>query len=445
MNIIIAGIGHVGEFLAKMLIKEDHDITIIDTNSELIDNLSVQYDLLSVVGSCYSIDTLKKANVSHCDLFIAVTSAEETNLFACIIAKKNGAKKTIARINNIEFLEPINRVTFINLGIDKMIYPEYIAAKEIVGVLKQTGTSDISEFSAGKLSLFSLRIQESSPLINKSLKEISTKTSFQDYRLIAIIRAGKTIIPNGNDILIPNDTAYAITTPKGLNDLLKLFGIKKLDIDNVIFLGGNKVAVSAAQFLQSHMDIKIFEKDEERCNKLSEILHDTMIINQDGTDFDVLLEEGLDKTDAFVAATGHSETNILACVLAKNLGVKKTIAEVENNDYIEIAHRMGIDRIINKKLSTASYIYTHTMKAEVASISWIAGTDAEVLEFVTSKDSPITKGKLKDIDFPNGIIIGGIVRGAKSYIATGDTLIKENDKVVLFALASAIHKIEKFF
>lgn len=445
MNIIIAGIGDVGAFLAKILTKEKHNITIIDLDAELLNDINVQYDLLSVLGSCYSIDTLKEANVSDCDLFIAVTSVEETNLLACIMAKKNGAKKTIARINNMEFLKPINKITFINLGIDKLIYPEYITAKEVVGVLKQTGTSEISEFSSGKLSLFALKIEQNSQIINLSLNEIALKVKQQDYRIIAIIRDDKTIIPNGNDYLLANDTAYIITNPKGIDELLKLIGIKKLYINNVMFIGGSRLAIAAAKFLQSHINVKIFEKNEEKCYKLNEELKNTIIINHDGTDINLLIEEDLKNMDAFVAVTGESETNILACVLAKKLGVKKTIAEVENNDYIEIANQMGIDKIINKKLSSASYIYTHTMKAQVASINWIAGTDAEILEFVTSKNSPITKDKIKNINLPTGIIIGGVVRGTKSFVATGETHIKENDKVILFALASAIHKIENFF
>ncbi|MDR2835138.1 MAG: Trk system potassium transporter TrkA [Bacteroidales bacterium] len=445
MNIIIAGAGDVGEFLAKMLIKENHDITIIDVDSNLLAEINSKYDLLSIVGSCYSIETLKEAKISSCDLFIAVTSVEETNLLACILAKKNGAKKTIARINNMEFLNPINKLTFINLGIDKLIYPEYIASKEIVGVLKQTGTSEIFEFSDGKLSLFVLKIDENSKIKNKSLIDIANISKKQNYRFIAIMRGEKTIIPKGTDILEVNDIAYVILNPQEINDLLKFMGIQKLDINSVMFLGGSRVGTKSAKLVQSHLNVKMFERDEEKCYKLQEELQDSMIINHDGTDINQLLEEGLENMDAFVATTGESEINILACLLAKKYGVKKTIAEVENNDYIELANQMGIDKIINKKLSTASYIYTFTMKAKVASISWLAGTDAEVLEFVTSKDAKVTKNKIKDIVFPEGVIVGGVVRNNKSFIAVGDTQIKENDKVILFATASAIHKIEHYF
>ncbi|MDR2009648.1 MAG: Trk system potassium transporter TrkA [Bacteroidales bacterium] len=445
MKIVISGAGDVGKFLAKMLIKEDHDIVIIDMDPELITEVDSNYDLMSVVGSCTSFQTLREANVHNSDLYIAVTNFEDTNILSCILAKKIGAKKSIARVNNMEYLNPVNRLTFINLGIDKLIYPEYIAAKEIIGVLKQIGTTDIYEFSNGKLVLFTLRIDNNSRIKDKNLKQIAVEARNKDYRFVAITRGEGTIIPNGSDKINLDDIVYVITNPKGMPSLLELFGIKKLDINNVMFLGGSRIGVKSAKFLENQLNVKLVELDPEKSFKLVDELPDTMIINGDGRNIDILVEEGLENMDAFIAVTGDSETNILACILAKKYGVKKTIAEVENIDYIDIASKMGIDTIINKKLSTASNIYTFTMKAEVSSIKWLTGTDAEVLEFVTSKDAVVTKNKLKDIDFPEGVIIGGIVRGNKSFIAMGDTQIKPDDKVVLFALAPAIHKIASYF
>lgn len=445
MNIIISGAGDVGKFLAKMLIQENHDIVVIDMDDELIKEVDASYDLMSIVGSCTSFNTLKEAKVNGCDLYIAVTNVEDTNILSCILAKKLGAKKCIARVNNVEYLNPINRLSFINLGIDRLIYPEQIAAKEIIGVLKQTGSADIYEFSKGKLTLFSVKIDDKSSISGHNLKEIASRIRHNDYRFVAIIRDEETIIPHGNDILKPNDIVYVVTKPDSISNLLKLLEIEDLEIKNVMILGGSRIGVKTAQFIENQLNVKLLEIDPDKSFKLVDILPNTMIINADGRNIDVLTEEGLVNMDAFVAVTGDSETNILACILAKKYGVKKTIAEVENLDYIDIASKMGIDTIINKKLSTASHIYTFTMKAEVSSIRWLTGTDAEVLEFVTSKDAVITRNKLRDIDLPEGVIVGGVVRGSKSFIATGDTLIKPNDKVVLFALASAIHKISSYF
>jgi len=445
MKIVISGVGDVGRYLAKMLIKENHDIIIIDQDDELIVEVDNSYDLMTVCGSCTSFSVLKDAKVQNCDLYIAVTNSQDTNILSCIFAKKLGAKKTIARVDNMEYLNPINKLTFINLGVDRLIYPEYIAAKEIVGVLKQTGTTEVFEFSGGKLTLFVIKLESNSPIVNISLKEASRLAQNQNYRAVAITRNDTTIIPKGDDMLMENDLVYIITNPEGIPDLLKIAGKEKLDINNIIFVGGSRIGIKSARFVENHLNVKMLELDPDKSFKLVDQLPNSLVITGDGRNIDVLVESGIDKCDAFVAVTGDSETNILSCLLAKKYGVLKTIAEIENLDYIEIAKKMGIDTIVNKKLSAASTIYTFTMKAEVTSIKCLTGTEAEVLEFIASKDAIVTKNKLKDIDFPEGVIIGGIVRGNKSYIAMGETQIKHNDKVVLFALPSAIHKIAYYF
>jgi len=445
MKIVIAGAGAVGKYLAKMLLKENHDVVMVDQDDDLIKEVDNSYDLMTVTGPCTSFSTLKEAKAHTCDLFIAVTTSQDSNILACIFAKKLGARKTIARIDNMEYLHPLNKLTFINAGIDRLIYPEYLAAKEIAGVLKQTGTTEVVEFSGGKLTLFVIKLEENSPIVNLSLRDAAALSRKQNYRVVAITRDDSTIIPKGDDILRAHDLVYIITNPDGISDLLKLAGKEKLEINNVMFLGGSKVGIKSAKFIENQLNVKIVESDPDLCFKLVDMLPKTMIINGDGRNVDVLLDAGLENTDAFVAVTDDSETNILTCIIAKRYGVKRTIAEIENMDYFEIATKMGIDTIINKKLIAASNIYTFTMKAEVASIKCLTGTDAEVLEFVTSKGAIVTKNKIKDIDFPEGVIVGGIVRGNKSFIAMGDTQIKENDKVVLFAQPTAIHKVAFYF
>ena len=445
MNIIIAGSGNVGRYLAKKLVKEGHDIVIIDTNKEILKEVESSYDLISLYGSCTSFSVLKEAGVANCDLFIAVTNSEDSNVLACVFAKKFGAKKTVARIDNMEYLSPVNKLSFINLGIDRLIYPEYIAAQEVVGVIKQTGTTEIFEFSGGKLTMFVIKVDENSPLRNLMLKNFSTLTTLRDFRIAAITRDFETIIPNGETILKTNDYIYIITLPEIMQELLAAIGISKLELHNIMILGGSRIGIRTSKFLESQLNIKLFEIDPEKSKKLVDMLPNTMVINSDGRNIDNLLDEGLEKAYVFTAVTGDDETNILTCLMAKRYGVKKVIAEIENLDYIDVASRMGIDTIINKKLSTASMIYALTMKAEVAMIKCLTGTMAEVLEFIVSKDAIVTKNQLKDIKFPQGIIIGGIVRGNKSFIAMGDTQIRQGDSVVLFALPDAIGKISKYF
>jgi trk system potassium uptake protein TrkA len=446
MQIVISGAGEIGLYLAKMLVKEKHDVSLIDINDTIIKEVDVSsYDLMTVCGDCTNFSVLKSVQTHTSDLYIAVTNSQDTNILSCIFAKKLGAKKTIARVNNMEYLNPINKLSFINLGIDKMIYPELLAAKEVVGVIKQTGTTEIFEFSGGKLTLFVIKLDKNSPILNLNLMDTAKLVHNKHFRAVAIKRLDETIIPKGKDILKEDDSVYIISTPDGVKELLKIFGKERHDINNVIFLGGSRISIKASKYISQQLKVKIIESDPDKCLKLVEMLPNTMIINGNGRNTDLLLEAGLEKCDAFVAVTGDSETNLITCILAKRYGVKQTFAEIENLDYIDIASKMGIDTIINKKLIAASNIYTQTMKAEVTSIKCLTGTDAEVLEFVASKNAIITQNRLKDINFPEGVIIGGIVRGKKSFIAMGDTQIKANDRVVLFALPEAIHKIEYYF
>ncbi len=445
MKIIIAGAGEVGKYLAKMLLKENHDIVVIDNNEKRLKTIELDKDFLCINGSCTSISVLQQAGVKNANLFIAVTITEEINIMAAILAKKLGARKTIARIDNMEYLEPKNKPHMLGLGIDRLIYPELIATKEVVGNIKQTGTSEIFEFSGGKLTLFVVKLDADAPIINKSLREADMITKSTDFRAVAITRNEKTIIPKGDDLLQVNDMVYVITNPSGIHAILKYAGKKKLEISNVMILGGSRIGRMVAQRLQSQINVKLIEIDIDRCESIATELNKVLVINGDGRDSELLLEEGIKDMDAFIAVTGNSETNILSCIMAKKMGVKKTVAEVENLDFIEVASKMGVDTIVNKKLSAASNIYTETMKARVESIKCLTGSDAEVLEFVVQPGATITTDILRNINFPKGAIIGGVVRNEKSFIADGNTQVKANDKVVVFALPEAIFEIEKYF
>jgi trk system potassium uptake protein TrkA len=444
-RIIIAGAGEVGKYLAKMLSKENHNITVIDTDNERLAAIGNQYDLLTVLGSGSSFATLEEAKTKGVDLFIAVTHSEEVNLISAVLAKRLGAKKTIARIDNLEYIHPLRRMHFINMGVDRMIYPEKIAAKEIISLIRQTGTNQIFEFSGGRLKLFVVTLDDDAPIVNMSLKEASAYTNRIDYRAVAIERDNKTIIPNGNDILRSGDNVYVITSPEGIDSLLRNSGKAEEKIDNVMIIGGSRIGQKVAKELSSNCRVKLLEFDEKKVLDLAEKLDRCLVLHGDGRNLDLLVEEDIQEMDAFIAVTGDSETNILACALAKKFGVKRTIAEIENFDYFDIAAKMGIESIINKKLSAASHIYTFTMNAEVAAIKCLTGTDAELLEFVVSANAKITKDILRKINFPAEAIVGGVIRGTKSFIAKGDTHIKVGDKVVVFSLPSALQKVESFF
>jgi trk system potassium uptake protein TrkA len=445
MHIVIAGAGEVGKHLAKMLSNEEHDLVIIDNDSERLKAVGSALDVLTIEGNANSIAHLKEARIQKADLFISVTFSEDVNVNSAILSKRLGAKKAIARIDNQEYLLPSNREIFENLGIDYMIYPEKIAAREIVGLLSETGSTEVVEFTGGKLHMYVIRLDEDAPIIEKSLRELTPADEKMEYRAVAITRRGQTIVPSGDDRFLTGDLVYVISNKAGLKHLYKYSGKKQFEVRNIMILGGSRIGRKTADSLGKQHYVKLIEKDRQRSYELSNRLSNTLVIHGDGTDMELLRQESLEKMDAFVAVTGNSETNILSCLLAKHLGVKRTIAEVENMDYIHLAENIGVNTIINKKLITASRIFRFTMSEEVSSIKCLTGTDAEVMEFLVKPDAPATAGLLCEIDFPREAIIGGVIRGKNAFIARGDTQIKPYDRVVVFALPGVIHTIGKFF
>ncbi|MEA3443710.1 MAG: Trk system potassium transporter TrkA [Bacteroidota bacterium] len=445
MKIILAGAGEVGIHLAKMLSNENHDIVVIDPDVDNLQYINTHFDIMTITGSAVSIETLIEAGIRKTDLFVAVAPTQELNITACILGKKLGARKTISRIDNPEYLFPRNKKFFIELGIDSLIYPEKLASLEVANLLGQTGTTEIVNFSSGLLSLYVIKLDENAPVLNKTLFDVAKSGMGTDFRAVAISRNGKTIIPHGNDVFMANDLVHVVTNQVGIKALMKYSGKKKVEIKNMMILGGSRIGKRIAKKLQGQYNIKLIEIDKDRSILASDELHNTLVINGDGRNIDLLIEEGIQDMDAFVAVTDSSETNILSCLSARQFGVKKTIAEIENINYIDLSENIGIDTIINKKLIAASHIYAFTMSAHVQSIKCLTGTDADVLELNVKAGSKVTKQTIKKLDFPQGAIIGGIVRDNEVIIARGNTQIIANDKVVIFALPTAIHKVEKFF
>lgn len=445
MRIIIAGAGEVGTHVAKMMCHANHDVILIDDNEERLRQIDAHFDLMTIVGSVTSIEDLKQANVGACDLFIAVPPYEELSIMSAILAKKLGAKVTIARINNYEYLLPENVEFFKQLGVDELIYPEQLAAKEITTSLKRVGIRQQIDFSGGKLILYAIKIRDNAPIINKTLAEVAEMHDTKLYNTVAINRDGQTIIPRGNETYMHNDLAYILTTLEGTQKVMKDAGKEHFDVKNVMILGGSRIGKKVAQQLEDQYNVKLIEIDREKSAKLADSLEHTLVINGDGRNLELLKDEGIKKMDAFVAVTSNSEVNILACQLAKKMGVRKSVAEVENMDYIDLAENIGIGTLINKKLIAASYIYRYTVKARVSNVKCLIASEAEVLELVAGDSSKITKAALRDLKLPKDVNVGGIIRDGIAIIATGDTRIIPNDKVVVFAMPSGIRKIEKMF
>jgi trk system potassium uptake protein TrkA len=388
---------------------------------------------------------LRRAGVRRCDLFIAVNHDENQNILAAIMAKQLGAKKSIARVDNNEYLEPNNKEMFINMGIDYLFYPEKVAAQEVANLLGHTSTTDYVDFSGGLLALIVFKLEPTSPLLGHKLADLAADGSISDFRAVAITRGSQTIIPRGQDVFFEGDVVYIIARKDVAKRVTELSGQKSVEVKSLMILGGSRIGVRVALELQDEMNVKMIEYNGEKAYRLAEELDKTLIIHEDGRNLDAMLEEGLGATDAFLAVTGRSETNILAAMQAKRMGVKKVIAEVENLNYIRLAESVGIDTIINKKRVTASNIFRFTMSTDVQAIRCLSGSEAEVLEFIVKPNSPATKCMIKDMRLPQDVIIGGIVRGDKAFIAEGDTRINAYDRVVVFSMPESIATVGEFF
>ena len=445
MKIIIAGAGNVGTHLAKLLSREKQDIILMDDDEEKLSALSSNFDLLTVAASPSSISGLKEVGVKEADLFIAVTPDESRNMTACMLATNLGAKKTVARIDNYEYLLPKNKEFFQKLGVDSLIYPEMLAAKEIVSSMRMSWVRQWWEFCGGALVLIGTKMRKKAEILNIPLHQLGGPTI--PYHVVAIKRGTETIIPRGDDVIKLNDIVYFTTTRKYIPYIRKIAGKEDYaDVRNVMIMGGSRIAVRTAQYVPDYMQVKIVDNDINRCNRLTELLDDkTMIINGDGRDMDLLIEEGLKNTEAFVALTGNSETNILACLAAKRMGVEKTVAEVENIDYIGMAESLDIGTVINKKMIAASHIYQMMLDADVSNVKCLTFANADVAEFSVPAGAKITKYLIKDLGLPKGTTIGDMIRNGEGILVTGDTLVQPGDHVVVFCLSMMIKKIEKFF
>lgn len=445
MKIIIAGAGAVGTHLAKLLSGENQDIILMDENESKLKKLDANFDLMTIGASPSSITGLTNAGIKDADLFIGVTPDESRNMTACMLATSLGARKTVARIDNYEYLQPKHKEFFAKLGVHSLIYPEMLAAKDIVSALKMSWMRQWWEFCNGALVLIGTKMRETSQILNVPLYELGGRDI--PFHIVAIKRGEETIIPHGRDIIKLHDIVYFTTTKKHVPYIRKISGKDAFPkVHNVAIMGGGQIALRATQYLPDDIQVKVFEQDPERCAQLSQLMDDrVLIVNGDGRDLELLKEEGIENTQAFVALTGNAETNILACLAARKLGVPKTIAQVENIDYIEMAESLDIGTVINKKLIAASHIYQMMLDADVSNVKCLTFSNADVAEFVVKEGTRITQLPVKDMGLPKGITIGGLIRDGEGIMVTGNTLIQPGDHVVVFCLGQMIKKAEKYF
>lgn len=448
MKIIIAGAGEVGFHLAKLLSYESQEITLIDNQKDGLIYAGEHLDIKTVKGDATSIATLRESRIERSELFIAVTSSETTNITACVLAKQLGAKRTIARISNTEFIDNKDELGFSQFGIDELISPESLAAAEIELLLNQYGFNDTYEFENGKLTMLGLRLSRTATFIDKTVKEAAELYSELHFIPIAIQRYGTqyTIIPRGDTIFKEGDKVVFITSKGGDEELFELSGKVKVEIKDVMILGGSPIGFKTTKDLcKSKFNVKLIEGNKTIAEDLAESLPNALVICGDGRNVEILEEENIKEMDAFISVTGNSETNIMACLLAKSKDVKKTIALVENMDYYQLSQSIGIDTLINKKLLAANTIFRFIRKGEVVAMTKLTNMNAELLEFVVKPNSKISNKQIKDLKFPRSAIFGGVIRDGEGLIPLGDFEIKSGDRIVVCCLPRSIAEVETFF
>ncbi|MEM9361008.1 MAG: Trk system potassium transporter TrkA [Bacteroidota bacterium] len=448
MKIIIAGAGEVGFHLAKLLSYEAQDITLIDTDKESLTYADNHLDIRVLRGDATSIEVLREARVENSELVIGVTASETTNLTLCLLAKQLGCKRTIARISNTEFVDNKDVIKFDELGIDELISPEELAATEIQLLLNQSAFNDTYEFEEGLLTMIGVFLPKSAPFVGKMVKEAANIFPELHFMPIALQRMGTqfTVIPRGDTVFKEGDQVYFITSAGGVDELYKLTGMQKREIKNVMILGGSKVGYKTARDLcTKKFNVKLIEKNKEKAFDIADDIPHALVINGDGRNVELLDEESLESMDAFIAVTGNSETNIMSCLVAKSKKIKKTIALVENMDYFQLSHSIGVDTLINKKLLAANNIFRYIRRGEVLALTRLNNLTAEILEFEVKANSLVNGEIIRELNFPREAIIGGVIRDGKGIIALGDFRIMEGDRVVVCSKPKAISRIEKLF
>ena len=443
MKIIIAGAGEVGAHLAKMLSNEDQDIILLDSDQEQLDMIDSHYNLMTYNGSTSSFNSLRELGISGADLYVAVTPFESRNITSCAIAKKLGATKTVARIDNYEFLLPKNTRILKELGVDQLIYPELLAAEEINLALSHNWARYWGELHGGKLLMIGVKLHEGSQLVNLSLMELPVEN--HDFHVAAIKRHNETIIPTGRDKLLLDDLVYFITTPEYIEKVRDLCGKKKRVIKKAFIYGGSRIAIRFAKEYHDLYQLKLIDEDRERCIRLATELPDVDVIHGDGRDLEILRENNIYQYDAFLALTESSETNILSCLTAKEFGIQKTVADVENLQFLSQAENLNIGTAINKKLLASSRIFKLLLAADESNSKFLTLADAEVAEVQAKKGSKITKHAVKDLELPYGMTLAALVRGNDCQLISGNTHIEPGDFVVVFCLAGMMRKMEKWF
>ncbi len=444
MRVVIVGLGGEGAHLTRLLSQRGHEVAAVDPDAERCREEQEHFDGMVLQGNGTDPSSLRQVGVSSADLLCAVTGSDEVNLVVSRIAKRLGARKVIARLRETFWItDPDLDPT--DFGVDVAIHPEWEAAQEIARLLKRAAASEVVEFSGGKVQLVGVKLDRDSPWMNRSLEEISGEPGLPPFRLVAILRATRTIIPTGKTRIMRGDEVFLIARTEDVQALLRAAGKRDEKIQRVMILGGGRLGRGLASLLEQEegMRIKLIEMQEQKSLEAATALRRTMVIHADGRDVDVLAQEGISDTQAFIAVTGDDETNIITSLLAKHLGVQKTITLIGRSEYLPLMTPVGLDAAVNIHTITANTIMRFIRKAELVSAATLPSLDAEALEYVVTEGAEITKKPLRDVRFPSGALLGAVSEGDEVLIPVGETRIKPGAKVVVFCLPEAIEKVER--
>ena len=447
MVVIIVGAGEVGFHLAKTLSSDSHDVVVIDTDPEKCARVQENFDVLVKTGSGASARVLLDAGIKKAEMLIAVSAIDEVNIIACMMANQFGVKRKIARIRNPEYALDDAILKPQQLGIDVMINPEQTTAEEIIHLIELSAASDVIEFINGRIQLVGIRLEATSDIINKTLQEVSQSNPHLIFRTVAIYRNEQTIIPMGNEYFRKGDQIFVTALTESVQGVLKLHGKNDNPVRKLMILGGTLVGRRVAKMLerQREIDVRLIESNKEKSVIAADELERTLVIRGDGSDVDLLAREGILDMDAFVAATDDEESNIITCLLAKHLGVKRTIAIVSKSDYVPLLPSIGLEAVVDKRKITANAIARFIRHGEIVSVATLQGIGAEALELVVQPNAKIAGRYLKKVRLPAGVILGGAIRDNDVFIPVGDTIIQPYDQVVLIGLPKALNKVEKMF
>ncbi len=448
MKIIIIGAGEIGYDLASVLSKEKHDVIVLDRDKDALDKVTENLDVLCHEGNATSAKDLVEAGVQDTDILIAVTSIDEVNMIASMMSKRLGARMVIARVRSDELSRPNAPLKSTDLGIDVLIHPEQSAAHEIVRLMQRASASDLINLADGKMQLIGLKIGKSSPLVGKNLIEYARKYPDLTFRVTAIARKGRTIIPSGKVSIQALDQIFILSETKDIPAIIETTGKPDVEIDRLMIAGGTTIGAMIARILskeEKKWNIKLIEPDYDIAVELAQELKDVLVLNGNPTDPDLLASEGITDTDAFISVTADEESNIISCLMAKHLEVQKTVALVSKSDYIPLSQTIGLDAAVNKKAAASNEIHRYVRGGRVLSVTALQGIKAEVIELQAAPDSKIVKNPINKIKFPEGCVVGGILHNGSVEVATGVSQVEPNDRVIIFCLPEAVDKITSLF